>query len=91
MWPKPGSRLSAFLKQAAIASCALLVLSECVGCMSVLVAVPPPAECPLPNEATTLELAEMEMDGMHPNLREYVLDRVVPYCAGIEAMRKGDK
>lgn len=63
-----------------------VAVSVSTACSSVLVVVPP-RNCPVMNEAAVLELTKMELDGTFPNTREYVLDQVVPYCDGIEAMR----
>lgn len=70
-----------------LALVASLVASGSTACSTALVVVPP-RDCPVMSEATVLELTDMELKGTYGNTREWVLDQMVPYCDGIEAMRK---
>lgn len=74
-------RLRRLLAAASVAASALS------GCSTVQVAVLP-HPCPEMLEATVLELTDMELKGVYSNTREYVLDQIVPYCAGVEAMSR---
>lgn len=63
-----------------------LALSVSSGCVTVRV-VPDVPLCPAASDQTITELEHMEALAVYPETRRYLLDEIVPYCAGVEAMR----